>query len=150
VWVEPPNPQLDEDKDVWTLGLPSYHIDKLLDIDSLKLSSTKDSLLISWSGLSMSDGDETYHTIWDNVSGEKHISQPSFLKGEIIQLNKELVCAKTRVILLYEDKWICKIRRKVANSDFSSLIDLAKKTCMDRDSYERSVSGYSKVSPCSL
>ena len=135
---------------MWTLGLTSYHIDKLLDIDSLKLSTTKESLLLSWSGLSMSAGDETYHTIWDNVSGEKHINQPTFLKGEIIQINNELACKKTRVIHLSEDKWVCKIRKKVTNSEFSSLIDLAKKTCMDRDSYERCVSGYSKVSPCSL
>ena len=43
------------------------------------LSTNGDKSLVSidWSGYKISDGDELYHTVWDNVEGSTDIKRPS-------------------------------------------------------------------------
>jgi len=43
----------------------------------LSTDNRKPLIRIDWSGYTISDGDELYHTVWDNVEGETHISRPS-------------------------------------------------------------------------
>jgi hypothetical protein len=61
----------------WRVGLTDHAMEKhvLGDIDSVSLCST--SIKVHWSGLKMSEGDELYHTIWEEAAGEHTIELPA-------------------------------------------------------------------------
>ena len=60
----------------WRVGLTDHVLEAhvLGDIDSVSISGT--SIKVHWSGLKMSEGDELYHTIWEEASGVHKIELP--------------------------------------------------------------------------
>jgi hypothetical protein len=65
----------------WTLGLSGHIQDASIlgDVDAVVSTPSPPGsrLVVQWSGLVQSEGDELYHVRWDNVKGEHVIDLPA-------------------------------------------------------------------------
>ena len=77
----------------------------------LSTNEHKPLINIVWSGYKISDGDELYHTVWDNVEGNTHVKRPSEVptgaKFEIDAFNFERIGrAGLRILSSQSDYWL--------------------------------------------
>ena len=84
------------------------------DVDSIVASTSSDALEIEYSGLSYSEADELYHSVWSNTEGTVQLSVDSLLPGNVEmvgepEINQALL---KRPFMIDESTWIFKVKTK--------------------------------------
>lgn len=97
VWTAPTS------HDLHVLGLSREKAERVLDVENISVSENRRCLRIAWSGLGVSDADETYHARWSNVEGEEVVLLEDM---EVVEVNQTL--DKTRP--LSEKDWLATVR----------------------------------------
>jgi glycine cleavage system H lipoate-binding protein len=108
------------------LGLTDFGVDQIGNIQALKLKAKLGEPLakgepicdLDWEGFIITDGDELYHTRWDNREG-KHTIHAPFSILEVQEVNeKALKDPDTAVV---DGEWL--LRMRIKNDDFATLLN---------------------------
>ena len=98
------------------LGVKEQWIEEMVqgDVDSIVASTSSDALEIEYSGLSYSEADELYHSVWSNTEGTVQLSVDSLLPGNVEmvgepEINQALL---KRPFMIHESTWIFKVKTK--------------------------------------
>ena len=84
------------------------------DIDKISISPDSSSLTIDYSGLSYSEADELYHSVWSNTEGNVELSleslvPPKVVLESLIEVNPSVLQSPFE---LDEETWIFRIKTK--------------------------------------
>ena len=105
------------ESDTMLLGVNESWLDETLeggDIDKIRVSSDSKVVAIDWSGLSYSEADELYHSVWSNTEGSVELSldsliPPSVYMESLVEINPSVL---RKPFVLDGDTWIFKIKTK--------------------------------------
>lgn len=98
------------------LGVKEEWIEEMIqgDVDSIVSSSASDALSIEYSGLSYSEADELYHSVWSNTEGTVELSVDSLLPENVEmvgppEINQAIL---KRPFSIDESTWIFRVKTK--------------------------------------
>ena len=101
---------------IMLLGVKEEWIEEMIqgDVDSIVSSSASDALSIEYSGLSYSEADELYHSVWSNTEGTVELSVDSLLPEnvEVVgppEINQAIL---KRPFSIDESTWIFRVKTK--------------------------------------
>ena len=95
------------------LGITEDYItEKILgDIDNISIDDSTESLNIEWSGLKCGEGDELYHSVWENTEGIETVTLQNIINTPIkkfsLSLNREILSDYSRIT---EDNYVFEIQ----------------------------------------